>query len=405
MSELQPDAGSVPLAPAEVAERRSRAAVTVRRSVKILLFLFVFNYLVLPQIAGVQKAFDELLDVKPGYLVAGLGLQVAALVAYSMLTRAALPQGAVKFGTLLRIQMSTKAVTNVVPGGSAAGSALGYRLMTLADVSGADAGFALATSGLGSAVVLNVILWLALVVSIPLAGFNPLYFTAAVVGVILMGFAAFLVVGLMKGQARAERRVRAIGRRVKWIDEEKAVATVNRLAARLRELGSNRRLLAHVVVWAAANWLLDMASLGVFLKAFGGDVPIVGLVVAFCLANVMAAIPITPGGLGIVEGILIPTLVGFGVPRSVALVAVPTYRLAQFWLPIPMGAIAYGSLRVGPFAIPRVRVLPPLRREAAEVAAQTTESRLAWSERYGRRSKGNANGRTEPDGGVTPTPQ
>jgi len=383
MSEPEPGATGVPLAPAELTERRSRAVATVRRWIKVLLFVFVFNYLVLPQIAGVRKALDELLDVKPGYLVAGVAFEMAALLSYSMLTRAALPSGCVRFSTLLRIQLSTKAVTNVIPGGSAAGSAMGYRLLTLADVRGTDAGFALATSGLGSALVLNVMLWVSLLVSIPLSGYNPLYLSAAVVGVVLMGGAALVVVGLMKGQARAERIVRTVGRRVKWFDEEHAVATVHRLVARLRELGSQPRLLWRVVFWAALNWLLDMTALGIFIKAFGGDVPLVGLFVAFCLANVLAAIPITPGGLGIVEGVMIPTLVGFGVPRSVALVAVPTYRLAQFWLPIPLGGLAYGSLRVGPWAIPRARPLPSLRREAAEVAAETTEGRLAWGERYG----------------------
>ena len=44
---------------------------------------------------------------------------------------------------MFRIQMSTKALSNIVPGGSAAGSALGYRLLTLSGVTGPDAGFAL----------------------------------------------------------------------------------------------------------------------------------------------------------------------------------------------------------------------------------------------------------------------
>ena len=63
---------------------------------------------------------------------------------------------------MFRIQMSTKALGNIVPGGSAASSALGYRLLTLSGISGPDAGFALATAGLGSAVVLNLLFWIAL---------------------------------------------------------------------------------------------------------------------------------------------------------------------------------------------------------------------------------------------------
>ena len=100
---------------------------------------------------------------------------------------------------MFRIQLSTKALSNIVPGGNAAGSALGYRLLTLSGISGPDAGFALATAGIGSAVVLNIIFWLGLVVSIPIRGVNPLYGLAAVVGVIIMGVAAMLVIGLTDG--------------------------------------------------------------------------------------------------------------------------------------------------------------------------------------------------------------
>ena len=136
---------------------------------------------------------------------------------------------------------------------------------------GPDAGFALATSGLGSAVVLNVILWIALLVSIPAAGFNPLYVTAAIVGVVIMGLFAAIVIGLIKGEEAAERALRAVARRVKWLDEERTGAVVNRLAKRLRELMSDPQLLRRVILWAVVNWLLDAASLWIFLRAFGDD--------------------------------------------------------------------------------------------------------------------------------------
>ena len=85
------------------------------------------------------------------------------MFAYTLLTRAALGDESNNISRLrlFRIQMSTKALSSIVPGGSAAGSAMGYRLMTLSGVNGPDAGFALATAGLGSAVVLNLIFWIA----------------------------------------------------------------------------------------------------------------------------------------------------------------------------------------------------------------------------------------------------
>jgi hypothetical protein len=71
----------------------------------------------------------------------------------------------------------------------------------------------------------------------------------------------------------------------------------------------------------------------------------INVLVAYGLANILAVIPITPGGLGIIEGILIPALVGFGVPLDKAGVAVLGYRLVNFWLPIPVGGISYLTLR------------------------------------------------------------
>jgi uncharacterized protein (TIRG00374 family) len=71
----------------------------------------------------------------------------------------------------------------------------------------------------------------------------------------------------------------------------------------------------------------------------------VDLLVAYGLANIFAVIPVTPGGLGIIEGVLIATLVGFGVPHSQAILAVLAYRLVNFWIPIPVGGVAYASLQ------------------------------------------------------------
>lgn len=64
------------------------------------------------------------------------------------------------------------------------------------------------------------------------------------------------------------------------------------------------------------------------------------------LGNLLAIVPLTPGGLGIVEGVMIPALIGFDVPSSSALVGVLGWRLWQFWLPIPVAGICYLSLRV-----------------------------------------------------------
>jgi putative heme transporter len=356
----------------------------VRFTLKLVAFTGVVYFFVLPLIPGFRRAWDELIEVQPTLLAVGLALQIAALFCYSLLTKAALGDSGehLSYMRMFRIQMSTKALSHLVPGGSAAGSALGYRLLTLSGVHGPDAGFALATAGLGSAVVLNLILWCGLIVSIPIRGVNALYGIAAVAGIVIMGVAAAVVFGLMEGQGRSERFVRWIATKVR-VNEDRAANVLHHLADRLEDLIADRALLRRVAFWATLNWLLDAASLWVFIRAFGPSVGVDGLIVAFGLANVLAVIPITPGGLGIVEWIYIPTLVGFGVPRAAATLGVASYRIAQFFFPILLGGLLYLSLRVGPWKIERRERLRSLRELAEDDSM--TESRIDFALRFGRR--------------------
>lgn len=357
----------------------------VQLTIKALLLVILAVFLLPPVLSGFRDAWDTISDVNPALLALGFFLQLLALIAYSLLTRATLGSAGHRLSMprIFRIQLSTKALANVVPGGNAASSALGYRLLTLSGISGPDAGFALATAGIGSAVVLNIIFWTALIVSVPFRGVNPLYGTAAVAGIVIMAVAALLVVGVMDGSGRAERLVRWIGRKLR-LDEDKFAAVLHQVAERLEELASDRQLLRRVVFWAAANWLLDAASLWVFLRAYGESLSPEALLVAFGLANVLAAVPILPGGLGIVEGAYTAAFAGFGVPARVAVPAIATYRSAQYLMPIALGGLAYASLRVGPWKIEKRDRLVRLR-DLARSETEKGESRMDFALRFGSR--------------------
>ena len=363
---------------------RPRRIRPIRLTLKVLAISLIVWFFVLPLIPGMRNAAKELSEVNPYLLALGLVLELLALFSYTLLTRAALGSASrsISRARLFRIQMSTKALSSIVPGGSAAGSALGYRLMTLSGVDGPDAGFALATAGLGSAVMLNVILWVGLIVSIPIRGVNRFYGTAAIFGVLIMGFAAMLVFGIMEGTGRAERVLRWGASKLR-MNEDRAAAGLRQVGGRLEDLARDPQLLMRVALWAALNWLLDAAALWVFLRAFGQSIDIDALIIAFGLANVFSVIPITPGGLGIVEGIYIPTLVGFGLTRAEATLGVLSYRMAQFWFPILLGGFCYLSLRVGPWSIKRRDSLKSLRELAAETETNP-ESVLDFAARFGR---------------------
>jgi uncharacterized protein (TIRG00374 family) len=321
--------------------RRFRLPRWLRWGAGLAAFVFAIEYLVIPQIAGARNALHTLSDVKPAYLVIGTVLEILSVIAYAALTRSVLPaKGRPGFWTLLRIDTTTLGVSHIVPGGAATASAVRFRLLHVHGVAGPDAALGAAVQGVGSAIVLNVLLWIGLVVSIPVRGFNPLYTTAAIVGAFLVAGGVIAVILLTRGQESSVRFVRAVARRIPYVTEDTVERYVRIAAARLRELAKDRRMLVQAVLWATLNWLLDAAALWVFVAAYGFRLGLDGLIVSFGLANVVAALPVTPGGLG------------FGAPRSVALLGVVSYRLVNFWMPIPAAGLAYLSLRAESLRLP-----------------------------------------------------
>jgi uncharacterized membrane protein YbhN (UPF0104 family) len=328
---------------------------------RLLILALLLEYLVLPQLAGPRKLLTLLTQVNPLLLLAGVALEAAALFSYAELTRAVLPPAnRPNLFTVFRIQITTLSVSHCAPGGSAAGTALGYRLYTQFGVESTEAGFALGVQGIGSAVVLNVILWLALIVSIPVWGFSPEYLLAAMVGGVLLSAAALLVYALTRGEDRAGAMLERAADHVPFIDGPALRRSYGQLAVHLSELEARPNSMIRALVWATLNWLLDAGSLFVFVGAFGHWVNPDGLLVAYGLANVLAAIPITPGGLGVVEAALTTLLVGFGTTRGVATLGVVVYRLFQFWAPIPLGGLTYLSLQASRHRTTRAREIGPL---------------------------------------------
>lgn len=353
LSEEPPDRAPEGPVPEELARRRRRRAIRsllpapIWQVGRLLLLALLLEYLVFPQLAGPRKVAHLLTEVNPLLLLAGLVLEAAALASYARLTKTLLPsRDRISLFTLMRIQMTTLSVSHCAPGGTATGSALGYRLMTQWGLPGRDVGFAMAIQGIGSAIVLNVILWIALIVSIPVWGFSAIYLLAAIVGAVLLISAAFLVIFFTRGGDRAGIALEHAGNRLPFVDGRALRRSFEEVAGRIEHLARDERLLARALSWAAANWLLDAASLAVFVGAFGKWVNPDGILVAYGLANVLAVIPITPGGLGVVEATLTSLLVGFGAARGVATLGVVAYRLVNFWFPIPVGGLAYLSLQV-----------------------------------------------------------
>jgi uncharacterized protein (TIRG00374 family) len=112
----------------------------------------------------------------------------------------------------------------------------------------------------------------------------------------------------------------------------------------LRERDEVRRVLGRhwweALLLSAGRWVLDYLTLLAALTAVHADPRPSTVLLAFCAAQFLGTLPLTPGGLGFVEAGLTGTLVLAGVPAGAAVVATLAYRLISFWLPIPAGAVA-----------------------------------------------------------------
>jgi len=343
----------------------------LRRGIVIFALLLIVEYLVVPELVGASKDLYLLGRVNAFWLAGGVILEFASLFCYGLLTQALLPPGAHNPGlsVLFRIDLAAAAVAHVIPAGTLGSAGLGYKLFTDAGIKGRDAAVMMATKGLGSTVVLNVLLWLSLVISIPLAGFHPIYVTVAVTGAVILAAVAALTFGFIRGASRASRIVHALGDRIPGYSGDRLEQALIEAANSLRALGRDRHTLVMSLTWASLNWLLDAASLWCFVAAFGKFVNPVELFAAYGIANIAGALPVTPAGLGVVDSVAPLLLVSFGVTRSVATLGVLGWRLVNFWLPIPAGAIAYVSLKV-----PRGAGLKAMRTAVSTLLARPAQA-------------------------------
>ena len=326
--------------------RRSWIWGRVLRSGVVVLALLAIEYFVVPRLVGATKNLDLLTDLNIGWLVSAIALEAASLVCWTLLTRVLLDGSGPTFSQQMRITLATTAVSHVVPVSGAGTAGLGYYLLTRYGVDGPRAGFVLIAEAVGSAITLITLLWLSLLASIPVAGLRPIYAFVVVVGLLAILAVAALGYAFTRGEELAIRLVRRLGQRIPRLGADRLERLVRTTSDSLIHLARDRRMLGRATFWAAGNWLLDAASLWFFVAAFGDWMNPVELFIAYGIANVLAAVPITPAGLGVIEVSPVALLVGFGLTSVVATLAVLSWRVLNFWLPIPVGAVAYLSLSV-----------------------------------------------------------
>jgi uncharacterized protein (TIRG00374 family) len=117
-----------------------------------------------------------------------------------------------------------------------------------------------------------------------------------------------------------------------------------RFRQRVRELLVDHALDRSAWALLTVRSLLEAATLGLTLVAFGVVLAPSQVVAAFGVSQIVGGLPGAPGGLGITEAGLLGVFALFGIPAAVATAPVLTFRVISYWLP------AIGGLAAGGFS-------------------------------------------------------
>lgn len=107
------------------------------------------------------------------------------------------------------------------------------------------------------------------------------------------------------------------------------------------------------LTYAATNWLTDLLCLAASTHALGLPINLTTLAGIYLGVQIVRQVPITPGGVGLIETAFITGLTAAGLTSVSAAAAVLIYRLLSCWLLVPTGGIAalalrQASVRAGP---------------------------------------------------------
>jgi uncharacterized membrane protein YbhN (UPF0104 family) len=285
-----PDAGADRVPPQQRGRRRPAVRWIVHGVLLVALAAGIFG--VLPRLGGLTRDAAGLRHARPAFLAAAVVAQALSLGSYAQLYRRVLAVlGApIRFRLAADVILATFFVSHLTPFGSIAGIAL---------------------------------------------------------FLVLGALAAVLAVGAHPAVAgRAGRWAARVARHIRpGIDPDKAGQTSTRLAS-LARTALTGRAFAVSFGFASGDLLFGLLSLDLVFLALRYQPGFGPLTVAYAAANIASAIPLTPGGLGVIEVTLVAVTVGFGAPRATAVLAVLGYRIVNYWLPLVPGAIAYIRLRL-----------------------------------------------------------
>jgi putative heme transporter len=312
-------------------------------AVAVIVATFVF---VLPRIADYRDVWRDVKTLSWTEVALLLGAMLLNLVTFAPPWMAALP--GLRFRQAFVVTQASTASTYVAPAGVAVGMALSFAMLRAWGFASAAVGLAVAVTGVWNQLAMLAFPTVALALLALSGGAHTALDTIAAVGlailvVMVAGFAAGL------SSPRLARRVGDVAARiVSWglrLIRKEPVGWDGDAFVRFRNR-TNRLLRGrwHVLTLATLAgqltvFLVLLVSLRV-LGVSGSEVSAVEAFAAWSLVRLLGSIPITPGGLGVVELGLTTALVGFGGDQVGVVAAVLVYRVMTVVPTLVIGLLA-----------------------------------------------------------------
>jgi uncharacterized membrane protein YbhN (UPF0104 family) len=315
-----------------------------------LFALATFAYF-LPQIADYRDVWGVLKELSWAWALALAAATILNLVTFAPPWQVVLPGLSFRAAFLLT-QVST-ALSIVVPAGAAVGIAGAYGILRRWHFAGRDIGRAVTLVSLWNQFAnlsYPVIAVFLLAVS---GGSTPVLATAAFIGAAVLGVAVAALGAVLASQRTATGIGDLTARMTDWLLARLGRAPVlwggpsfDRFRIDAADLLRRRW---HVLTLATyAGTLTVFLVFLVSLRAFdvtGSEVSLIEAFAAWSLARLLGTVPITPGGLGVVELGLTGALLGFGGPNTEVVAAVLVYRFLTMVPTILLGLGATAALK------------------------------------------------------------
>jgi len=298
------------------------------------------------ELAGALTTLEQ---VRYQWIFFAVVAELASIGAFAALTRQLLRAGGVDLGLaeLSGITLAANAIQNSLPAGPAWSTVYAYRQFRRRGADGVLVGWTLAVSVLIAVATLGAIALVGLIVSEDQAASLDLVrvIVAVALGIVLLVVAVRRGLVSLPGRRMAVVAVAACQRLVHRPRGD-AWELVDNVFRRLQAVHLTKPTLGAAVGWSLANWWLDLTALALSFAAVGSKVPWRGLLLAYGAGQLAANLPVTLGGLGVVEGSLTVALVFYGGDQEATVAAVLLYRIISFWMMLAIGWTAALVIRL-----------------------------------------------------------